>query len=392
MGMPPMLSEQDYDTRLPSNINDDDINEQDEIPPNILPASACTDCSIQIAFAESLPRRLQIIRLLNGLHFDLAYSEALRMGTELTKLCEAKTSFFKEAFRKGARVTPFQIKLHDSLVRRFVLGLHRPFFAKAKDNPQYHYSRKICLDASLAILAPATAPVDGVEDDWTLMTYRAVGFFKALILYAISTIYFELNSQIEEQQKLHNLMAPMVWETEGRQIPALPPQSQILYDALLRAHRIALLRLQNGETNPKGVVFFACATARIDALVAGADPEAKVLETARSSIVEMRRIMADVYEQEHGDSIDLNTSVARDRSHGRGDGADDVTGQHVPTGTEANADIDVAMGADSEFGLELQSSLSGDLDFSSQFLQDPEWFFSSSDWTGMLGDSMDIGL
>jgi hypothetical protein len=300
MGMPPMLSEHDYDTKPPSNLDDCDMGKEDDDLEYVQPVDVYTDCSIQIAFAESLPIRLEIVRLINSLQFDLTYRECLRIGTELAKLCETKTGFFKEAFKEGCNVTPFQIKLLDSLVRRFVLSLHRPFFAKSKDNPQYHYSRKICLDASLAIFAPATASVAGVDDDWTLMTYRAVGFFKSLILYAMSTIYFELITQIEEHRKLSILMAPLVSEATAVQTSSLPPQTQILYDALVRAHHMTLLRLKNGETNPKGVVFFACALARIDALVTGTNAEAKVLESARANVVEMRRIMADVYEQEHG--------------------------------------------------------------------------------------------
>jgi hypothetical protein len=31
------------------------------------------------------------------------------------------------------------------------------------------------------------------------------------------------------------------------------------------------------------------------------------------------------------------------------------------------------------------------MDFSSQFLQDPEWFFDSNDWTGMPCDITDFG-
>jgi hypothetical protein len=269
--------------------------------PRVRPTSRCvhrlqhTDrlCRITAHSSRDIPPHQQST-------FDLAYRECLRIGTELAKLCETKTGFFKKAFKEGCNVTPFQIKLLDSLVRRFVLSLHRPFFAKAKDDPQYHYSRKICLDASLAIFAPATASVAGVGDDWTLMTYRAVGFFKSLILYAMSTIYFEFITQIEEHGKLSNLMAPLVSEATAEQTSKLPPQTQILYDALVRAHHMMLLRLKNGETNSKGVVFFACALARIDALVTGTNAEAKVLESARASVVEMRRIMADVYEQEHG--------------------------------------------------------------------------------------------
>ncbi|KAJ8110958.1 hypothetical protein OPT61_g6334 [Boeremia exigua] len=378
-GMPPMISLQDYDTKPPANIDDDDLHEQDDSPLNIRPLDVCTDCSLQIAFTQSLPRRLEIARLINNLRFDVPYPKCLRLGKELLELCNSKTLFFKEALRTGASITPFQVKLLDSLVRRFVLGLHRPYFAKVKDEPQYHYSRKICLDSSLAIFAPASAKVD---EDWTLLSYRAVGFFKALILFAMSTIYYELNMQIEEYQNTFNLTAPLISGASEQRPFKLPPQSQVLYNALVTSYHTALQRIQNGETNAKGVVFLACAVARIDALVAGTDPEAVVLETAKASIGEIREILADVYKQEHGESIDLSASRVGGRDHGRGDGADDVTGQSVPTGT--NTDPDISLRSDLGFhdGNVMDAGLwpNDMMDFSSRFLQDPEWFFDTSGW------------
>ncbi|KAJ4989782.1 hypothetical protein SVAN01_04812 [Stagonosporopsis vannaccii] len=402
-GMPPLISVQDYDTKPPSNVNDDDFCEQDESPLNIRPLSACTDCSLQIAVVESLPLRLEIIRLINNLRFDLSYAKCLGLGHQLTEMCNSKTNIFKEALKDGAGITPFQIKLVDSLVRRFVLGLHRPYFAKAKDDPRFHFSRKICLESSLMIFAPATTPVAGVVDDWSLMTYRAVGFFKALILYAVSTIYYELHMQIEEHRDNSTFTAPLISDGSEQQPFSLPPQSQTLYNALVKAYHTSMLRIRNGETNAKGVVFFACAVARVDAMVAGADAEAMILATAKASIVEVRKIMAEVFEQEHGESIDLGASRVKDKDHGRGDGADDVTGQGVATGTSADADlrsgsgVDKSASVDSGFdvGLETdpQSFLPDDMmDFNTHFLQDPEWFFETNGWTGMSNDMVFSGF
>lgn len=383
MGMPPMVSAEDYDTNPPSNVNDDDIQEHEDLPLEISPPDTCTDCSIQIAFTQSLPLRLQITRQLNSLRFDLPYSECLRLGKELTELCHAKTQFFKDTLGNGSNITPFQVKLLDSLVRRFILGLHRPFFAKAIEFPQYHFSRKICLDTSLTIMAPTTSPSADV-DDWTLMTYRAVGFFKALILYAISTVYYELNTQIQEQRDISTLTAPLVSKTPLQQNFKLSSQSQLLYDALVWAYHVAVARLRNGETNAKGVVFFACAVARVDALISGADPEATVLKAAKTSIAEMRGVLADVYEQEHGEAIDLFTLGAGGREHGRGEGADDVTGQSAPAGTStggltAGDCTDWSNDVDTHFNFDSQgfSPVDG-MDFGTQFLQDPEWFFDMS--------------
>ncbi|KAH6633473.1 hypothetical protein C7974DRAFT_172295 [Boeremia exigua] len=399
MGMPPLISVHDFDTNPPSNVDDEDLYEQEDSPLNIKPLEMCTDCSLQIAFAQSLPERLEIVRLINDIRFDLPYSKCLQLGKTLTELCDSKTRFFKEALKGGARITPFQIKFLDSLVRRFVLGLHRPYFVKAKENPYYHFSRKICLESSLAIIAPATA---AVGEDWTLLTYRAVGFFKSLILYAMSTIYYELNTQIEEHQNAPAPTAPLISDSEDR-VFVLPPQSHTLYDALVMAYHTSVQRILNGETNAKGAVFFACAVARVDALVAGTDPEAMVLQAAKRSIGEIREIMAEVYRQEHGESIDLSGSGVGNKDHGRGDGADDVTGQGVSTGTSADPNISLrgdmgrsascGEGVDLDTGSDMQSYWPNDMmDFDSRFLEDPEWFFETSGWMGTGSNTIFGGI
>tara|TARA_R110002003_G_scaffold1005_3_gene21974 strand:+ start:9751 stop:11961 length:2211 start_codon:yes stop_codon:yes gene_type:complete len=342
MGMPPMISVNDYDTKAPSNINDEDIGEGHDQSLDEKQPDEYTDSSIQIAFTETLPVRLEIIRVINNLRFDLSYDDALKTGSELNDACREQTIFLKSALNSGHNITPFQIKMADSLVRRFVLCLHRPFFAKAKENPQYHYSRKMCLDTSLAIYAPATEAMPGQEDDWTRMTHRCVGFFKSFFLYAMSTVYMELNSQIDEQKHASAIFAPLIstTPTPSTRPFALPTQFQTLRDVLVSAHKTAIARLRNGETNAKGTVFLACALARIDALVSGADADRAVLEAAKKSVSDASQILTEVYQAEHGVPIDLSISISA-KEHSRGDGADDVTGRGLQTGTDVTNGVDL---------------------------------------------------
>jgi hypothetical protein len=158
--------------------------------------------------------------------------------------------------------------------------LHRPYFAKAKDNPQYYDSRKMRLDTSLAIYAPATVLLPGEKDDSTRMAHRCVCFFKSYFLYAISVVYIELDSQIEEQKNASAIFASMITVSTPQQNKAitLPTQFQTLRNVLVSALETAIARIRNGETNAKGVVFMRCAIARIDALVSGADPDHARLE------------------------------------------------------------------------------------------------------------------
>jgi hypothetical protein len=356
--------------------------------------------------------------LINNLRFNLPYDDVLRIGTELTSVCRVNTMFFKSALAAGHSITPFQIKMSDTLVRRFVLCLHRPYFSKAGENPRYHYSRKMCLDTSLTIYAPATELAPGEEDDWTRMTHRCVGFFKSFFLYAMSTVYYELNSQINERQEDAALFAPLVstqmsTTSSPTGLASPPAQYQPLRQVLESARRTAVARIHNGETNAKGVVFLNCALARIDALVSGDDPEAAVLEAAKTSTREMSQILAAVYREEHGEEIDLSLSSGSftGREHGRGEGADDVTGNHLPTGTDAlsgfshDADFpsfdgtmeglnmldgnlgDIGMGMDVDMNAYMQGQPM-DLGNGFHFGRSPEWFYNLNGWTatGSLGN------
>jgi hypothetical protein len=407
MGMPPLISSNDYDTKAPSNINDEDFKEGFDTPPDQKPPTEYTDSSIQIASIKTLPVRLEIIRLINSLRFDLSYDTVLRISSELNDACRNHMLFFKSALSNKHNITPFQIKMIDSLVRRFVLCLHRPYFSKAKDNPQYHYSRKMCLDTSLAIYAPATELAPGQQDDWTKITHRCAGFFKSLFLYAISTIYIELKTQIEEQKHTTAIFAPLISTSTPSQnhTVILSTQFQTLRDILVSAHETVIALIRNGETNIKGAVFLSCALARIDALVSGADAERAVLEAAKKSVKETSRILAQAYQAEHGVPIDLNISMAG-KEQSRGEGADDVTGRRLQTGTDVSTEISppdpncvdggegILHGSIGVDGLDMLDGALGDLNghfdldgymqsqsmdpasYGNHFARSPEWFYN----------------
>ncbi|KAF2125848.1 hypothetical protein P153DRAFT_399986 [Dothidotthia symphoricarpi CBS 119687] len=356
VGMPPMISTKDYDTRPPSNVNDEDIVADTDTPLHPKAQADFTESSIQIALAQTLPIRLEIMRLVNNLRFDMSYEDVLRHGADLAKNCRESTAKFKSALASHHNITPFQIKMADSLVRRFVLCLHRPYFAKALKYPRYLYSRKMCLDTSLALYAPAIEIMDGQEDDWTRMTHRCVGFFESFFLYAMSTIYIEFKSQIEDQRQSASLVAPLVSSPNSR-CALIAAQFDTLHKVLESAHQTAVARLRNGEANAKSVVFLASALARIDAVINGVDDEHAGLEAARTSVKEAAHIIAEVYREEHGESIDLSPSHApfeghsnrKDTSSERVLGENDSTDTEITDGLEGTI-YDASMGLEFDFG------------------------------------------
>ncbi|KAF2449807.1 hypothetical protein P171DRAFT_405342 [Karstenula rhodostoma CBS 690.94] len=328
MGMPPMISPDDYDTLPPSNVDDEELTEAGTMPLRPKPVQEFTQCSMQIAFYETLPLRLEICRLINSLRFTLSYDEALRLGAEMLAACREKLTFFQSFLGSSTPHAPniFQVKLFDTLTRRFFLCLHRPFYVRSAHDPKFYYSRKVCLDASLMIARPTADPTEGdEEDDWARLTYRCVGFVKSCFLHSVSTIYFELTSRLEDDQDTL-LTAPLAISSSASH-PHVPLDLRPYYNTLVFARLATEKRLRNGDVNGKGFIWFCAALARVDALLSRTDPASAVLAASKKAVNDTAVLMKEAYLAEFGKHIDLSQPYPyAGKDHGRGDGADDVTG------------------------------------------------------------------
>ncbi|KAF2657107.1 hypothetical protein K491DRAFT_757144 [Lophiostoma macrostomum CBS 122681] len=376
MGMVPLISAADFDTRPPANVDDGEMGEGDadadvggrrEME---RPRDQVTQCSIARALYESIPLRLEITQLLNNIRSAPSYDRTLQLSAALSAKCRENARLFQTYLSSGpssasasplssvsassgpsstssfklSRASPFAVKLLDATLRRFLICLHRPFFSKAMSDPRYLYSQKICVDASLAILAPmhshpyASADADpevvaeveatgkrahtistldcnsnggddveireigdadtttdadadvglgvgvGVQrNDWTALLIHGVGFVKSLFLYSLSTVYLDMIAQVQE--RLADIPAPLSNPPSNSIIP-LPPLYSPIHTHLRTGKQIMDARISAGETNIKGSVFAACALARLEALVCGRDADNAVLDAARCSVRE----------------------------------------------------------------------------------------------------------
>ncbi|EEU36577.1 uncharacterized protein NECHADRAFT_14180, partial [Fusarium vanettenii 77-13-4] len=164
--MPPRISFDEFDTEAPSNINDDELDETSTtIQPH--PKTTYTQMSMQLILLDSLPTRLRILQLLSDLHSELSYVDALALSS-------------KHA------TSPFHRNLLEYLVRRFMIPLHCPFASQAHVNPLFHFSLKVSLDASMAIISPQP------DDSFGRLMSINSGLFREGLRYAFTTITFEL--------------------------------------------------------------------------------------------------------------------------------------------------------------------------------------------------------
>lgn len=260
--MPPRISFDEFDTEAPSNSNDDEMDESTTtLQPH--PKDTYTMTSMQLLLLDSLPTRLRVLHLLNGLHSELSYLDVLALSAEITNTYRACSSFMKE--NEGSGVTPFHRNLLDYLVRRFMVPLHCPFASKARTNPLFHYSLKASLDAAMYIVSPE--PDEGFSH---LMAIGG-GMFREGFRYACTVISLELLAQVEAQR---------LDGTLRRNHQYIDLLKQSVKDLMW----LSLDRIRQGETNIKSHMFLSMILAQAEAMEEGTSCELKMAQSARDSL------------------------------------------------------------------------------------------------------------
>ncbi|GFG09665.1 uncharacterized transcriptional regulatory protein C139.03 [Aspergillus udagawae] len=258
--MPPRISFDEFDTEPPSNITDDKLGESTtELHPH--PKDTFTATSVQLALIESLPVRLRIVQLLNGLHSEISYDRVLSLSSELINALQACTHQMKD----GNGSTPFQRNLLDYLIRRFMIPLHYSFSNQARTNPLCHYSLKLSLDAALAMVSPEPDP------GFARLMATAGGLFREGIRCATTAISLELLAHIENQRLNGTLHRTRQYR-------------DVLKQAVRDLIALSEERIRLGETNVKNHMFLSMILAQAEAVEAGGGVEVRVTRAARDSL------------------------------------------------------------------------------------------------------------
>ncbi|OBT87179.1 hypothetical protein VE02_04747 [Pseudogymnoascus sp. 03VT05] len=278
-GIADQLSEEEWDTAPPANIDDIEISEatNDLVTPK--PSSTLTQTSLQIMLLKSIGPRLEFIRYSNSILNKPSYDDVLRIGAELTKALRDNRTFIlrvNQSIQSQDRVTQFNINMVDHPLRLALLLLHRPFAAKGMKDPRFYYSRKICLESAVTILKyPSSEPllanqsVDNMfRDDYA--QFKVVGGgFKSIITYTSTIIFHELHTQLKEEGPA------MVQETKDSR--------GALKQCLLDLLELSVDRVAMEEINVMVRLLIIITLSLLDATEKGIDPEPVVLEAAKQS-------------------------------------------------------------------------------------------------------------
>lgn len=282
---PPRISLDDYDTEKPSNIDDNEINESTAAIPQH-PKGNYTECSIQLALLESVPTRLKVLRALNGLHSEISIENVLALSSEITSMLQKCGKLIRE--NKGKGLDSFHSNLVDYLVRRFMIPLHCAFACKARTNPLFQSSRKICLDTALALISPEP------DEKFSHLVAIGGGMFREGIRYACSVIGLEVIAETESQNKYGTLHRASAYRN-------------MIKKALKDLIALSEQRICHGENNVKMHMFLSMILAQVEAMEEGKPVEHRMAKEACESLELCYELL-----QERASNIPLPTPNSQD--------------------------------------------------------------------------------
>lgn len=277
-------------------MNDKDIDEQTEALLE-LPETTTTDSSLQRFLFRSLRPRLEVARRMNGLTSarpEMSYNELIALTTSITNTCRSCGAHILRT--NGADIASLHDNLADLLLRRFILQLHRPLAGRARTDPTYYFSRKMSLDAAMAILSPVPK-----NAEFAHLVLLGAGMFKNRMIHASLAVASELLMDVEEQGSV-DLHSPS-------QEP--PAYRKMLMEAMREALWQSAERIRLGETNVKLHMKLSMAMRQTEMAGENSSSLQRVAESAEESL----EISYDIIQQRAvSEGVDIESGGNREFS------------------------------------------------------------------------------
>ena len=150
-----MISENDCDTELPSNIFDEEFGPDTKVLPPSRPKAEPTPISYMISKIRLCFELGNILEATGRVKNQVHYDDILRFDARLRELREELPPHLKMQPLEGSHdpltliIARFNI---DILYLKIMCLLHRKYMARARHNPRYAHSRRSAIEASMETL------------------------------------------------------------------------------------------------------------------------------------------------------------------------------------------------------------------------------------------------
>lgn len=155
VGLPSMIRSSDTDTDLPSNLKDEDFDEDTQMPPAARPNTEFTPISYLIAKADISFVFGRIAESEAGIQ-SVPYDEIMKLDNELKDAYHSLPPVLHMKPMEESQLDPattLTMRMNISLLyNKGLCVLHRRFLTGSRENNRYAHSRQTCIDASMTLL------------------------------------------------------------------------------------------------------------------------------------------------------------------------------------------------------------------------------------------------
>ncbi|KAG5764576.1 hypothetical protein H9Q72_007344 [Fusarium xylarioides] len=244
-GGPPMITEEEFDTEPPGNIDDDEIVVNGS---TFRPNSVFTQTSTARALRLTFPTRLKVVKLLNDLKSGDSYQETLRLDAELKASYKEANRTLKDCKKSQNSPTEFELTVGDFITRRYLCALHFPYYGLSLQEPSYTFSRKMTIESAFRMWSTvssdsATSPA---KQQFSRLVTCSSGFFRLSAWQASIILVLELRSTVQEDDGF-----------------SLTPVRPDLLKVMEDSKSWNLRTIEAGETNIKGYLMLSILMAQI---------------------------------------------------------------------------------------------------------------------------------
>jgi len=276
-GMPPPISSDGFDCNPPANVDDIELDPTMGLHSPTTSLERFTQSTAQIMLVHTVRLRLKILQSLTTFENPLSYQETLKLGLDVEAICRPHLALIQSRLSISSPAdtepTRFQVKLLDTLTRRFILALHEPFATLAKTDLSYYYSKKVVAESAYQILSYPPSPFQQFPmpteiDDYRRLQIFGGGIFKHTVWHALASLITELLDDVKQSSFVSSLQS-----SQGYLLEAIHKHIDIL-----RRQKKA------GDLDTEAFMLFSCAAAQISAQFEGNCSAEMIVQTAKGSL------------------------------------------------------------------------------------------------------------
>ncbi|KAF8432606.1 fungal-specific transcription factor domain-containing protein [Terfezia claveryi] len=154
IGLPSMIRNMDFDTKVPNNFEDDELTEDLKEMPTPHGFERRTDITYLIFKVGLIRTYGEIVAHANAIGPRPSYDEVRKFDAELRNTFACLPDHFRLLKPLDGTTTPeaTQPILLEFLYHKAIVTLHRPYASRARANPKYNYSRKELIASCIAMM------------------------------------------------------------------------------------------------------------------------------------------------------------------------------------------------------------------------------------------------